>query len=72
MHKRYDLAAIVNHLSEADLAGLSLNDVLALLEGLHFQAPHSSVRAARERLLNTILRDRVRGSPCGARRKRLH
>jgi hypothetical protein len=72
MNKRYNLAAIVNHLSEADLADLSLDDVLALLEGLHFLAHHSSVRAARERLLNAILRNRVRDSRCGARRKRLH
>jgi hypothetical protein len=72
MHKRYNLAAIVNRLSEADLAGMSPNDVLALLEGLHFQAPHSSVRAARERLLNAILQNRVRDSPYGARRKRVH
>jgi hypothetical protein len=49
MRKPHHLAAIVNSVSENDLAGLSLDDLLVLLEGLGRHARNPTVNAARQR-----------------------
>jgi hypothetical protein len=57
MSNRNDLAAIVNSVNEAGLAGLSFDDLFVLLEGLGSQARGATVSAARKRLATIILRN---------------
>jgi hypothetical protein len=57
MTKRYDLAAIVNAVSEEDLAAVAPDDVLILLEALPRQAVDPPVAAARQKLATCILRN---------------
>ncbi|MFZ1102755.1 MAG: hypothetical protein WAN86_07950 [Hyphomicrobiaceae bacterium] len=57
MTKRYDLAAIVNRVSEEDLAGLAPGDALVLLQGLPGQPADRAVTAARKRLATSPLRN---------------
>jgi hypothetical protein len=60
MTKRYDLTAIVNTVSEEDLATLAPDDVVALLEALPRQAVDPRVAAARQKLATCILRNGTR------------
>jgi hypothetical protein len=70
MRKAHDLAAIVNSVSEQDLAGLRRDDLLVLLEGLRDQVHKPGVTAARRKLAAVILRSTA--CPSGQGSCRLH
>jgi hypothetical protein len=72
MTKRHDLAAIVNHVSEDDLAALAPDDVLVLLEGLPRQAADPAVHAARRKLATATLRNATRTADIASRSRYLH
>jgi hypothetical protein len=72
MTKRHDLAAIVNQISEDDLAALAPDDVLILLEGLLRHAPDPAVAAARRKLATAILRNATRTADIASRSRYLH
>jgi hypothetical protein len=66
MRKPHDLAAIVNCVSEQDLAGLRCDDLLVLLEGLRDHVHKPGVIAARRKLATVILKNTASPSARGS------
>ena len=72
MKKPHDLAAIVNHVNEEDLAALPLDDIRVLLEGIPRQRADPAAAAARRKLPTAILRSATQGDDIAFRSRSLH